>query len=131
MFDGLSPGQLQKFNSASYRVIFSDDELILSKRSSAGAVAMFGEKYGDVVRVVDVPGVSMELCGGTHVDNTAEIGAFKVVLGGLQRISTINVGNSHVFPKIAFQACLCTLARVFGLSVFEVLGWFVVGHIPK
>ena len=85
--DAMSPEQIDRVSEIVNQEVLEDRDVTWDQRPMAdavaeGAMALFGEKYGDVVRVVTIDGFSKELCGGTHVDNTGEIGPFLIVSEG-------------------------------------------------
>ena len=98
-FEPLTTEQIEKIeqqvNEAILKAITVDiNETTQNEAKEMGAMALFGEKYGDIVRVVNIKDCSVELCGGTHVNNVAEIGLFKIVseagvASGVRRIEAI------------------------------------------
>lgn len=95
----LAPAEIRAVEEQVNLAILEDYDVRIEQTTypdavARGAMALFGEKYGDVVRMVVVPGVSIELCGGTHVRHTAEIGLFRVVsesgiAAGIRRIEAV------------------------------------------
>lgn len=101
-FTAVSPEELHRVENQVNQKIMAGlpvhiQELTLEEARQKGAMALFGEKYGETVRMVDIGGYSLELCGGTHVTNTAQIGPVKIlsengVAAGTRRIEAL-AGN--------------------------------------
>ena len=101
-FSALTAEETQKVEAFVNNAILSgievmNKEMPIAEAKALGAMALFGEKYGEVVRVVAAADTSVELCGGTHVDNTAKIGLFHIVsessvAAGVRRIEAVT-GN--------------------------------------
>jgi alanyl-tRNA synthetase len=110
----LKPEQLAEIEQRVNRGIWSSAPVVLEQKAykeavAGGAMALFGEKYGDVVRVVSIPGLSVELCGGTHVRNTSEIGLCKIVsetgvASGVRRIVALTGPRAFELLKDREQA---------------------------
>ncbi|MCI0437283.1 MAG: alanine--tRNA ligase, partial [Gemmatimonadetes bacterium] len=101
----LSPDEIRRIEEVVNRDILADAPVETAQSSyeeavGKGAMALFGEKYADVVRVVSIPGISMELCGGCHVRHTGDIGQFRIVsengiAAGIRRIEAVTGSGAY------------------------------------
>ena len=98
-FSAMTAEEIEKVNALVQEAVLEGygidiREMSIDEAKEMGATALFSEKYGDTVRVVNMGGYSIELCGGTHLDNTAKVGSFRItseasVASGVRRIEAI------------------------------------------
>ena len=117
-FEGITADELAQIDRMINDAILNGcpvvtEVLPIEEAKRKGAVAMFGEKYGDVVRVVEMGDFSMEFCGGTHLDNTAKVGTFRIksegsVASGVRRIEAtvgkLTLESMNHNQQLLFQA---------------------------
>lgn len=129
-FSAMTKEELEKVENEVNEKILSaieveTKEMPIDEAKKLGAMALFGEKYGDIVRVVGVDDYSVEFCGGTHVKNTAEIGLFKIVsessvASGVRRIEAVTGKNvlsllNHYHDTAAKAAAVLKLPDIADL----------------
>lgn len=129
-YQALTQGEIEQIENLVNSVIFEALPVLVQEKSyreavSEGAIALFGEKYGDVVRVVTVPSFSEELCGGTHVKNTGNIGLFKIISesaisAGTRRIEAVTGLNALSYLRTKEQL-IKNICEIFDTSQEDLL----------
>ena len=129
-FSAVTPDELHRISQLVSRLILDGmdvdvREMPIDEAKKLGAIALFGEKYGSVVRVVNMGGKSIELCGGTHVDNTAKIGPFRItseasVASGVRRIEAVT-GEAFLQMVDEMNARLIKAAETMKTTPAELL----------
>ncbi|MDD3347132.1 alanine--tRNA ligase [Oscillibacter sp.] len=127
-FEAITPEQMGEIDRIVNDAVLEDypvvtEVLPIEKAREKGAVAMFGEKYGDIVRVVEMGDFSMEFCGGTHLQNTAKVGPFRIrseasVASGVRRIEA-TVGKLSLEIVNRNQALLFQVAQTLRTNPSE------------
>ena len=129
-FSAVTPEQLRQVEDMVNEAVLAGydidvREMSIDEARKTGATALFGEKYGDTVRVVDMGGYSVELCGGTHLSNTAKVGAFHIssegsVASGVRRIEA-TTGLETMKQLHGSLDALAAVAALFKASPAETL----------
>ena len=129
-FSAMEPEQIRAVEDMVNKAIMTGytvdtKEMPIDEARKAGATALFGEKYGDIVRVVNMGGYSVELCGGTHLDNTAKAGPFHIisessVASGVRRIEAVT-GPETMKALYQSQETLSALGAMFKASPADLL----------
>lgn len=120
-FEAISTENLNKIEDLVNKSIFDAMQIVIKETpieeaKKMGAMALFGEKYGDVVRVVNMGDYSIELCGGTHLKNTSQVGLFKIVsetgvAAGVRRIEAVT-GETAINVFKAYEEKLNKVANI-------------------
>lgn len=108
-FEKLTDEELSAVEQKVNEVVFHSPQVTvfetnMDKAKELGAMALFGEKYGEIVRVVKVGDYSTELCGGTHLENASQVGIFKIiseagVASGIRRIEAVTGNNAYLYTN--------------------------------
>ena len=124
-YSAMTAEEIEKVNALVQEAILTGygidiREMSIEDAKASGATALFSEKYGDTVRVVNMGGYSVELCGGTHLDNTAKVGPFRVVseasvASGVRRIEAITgkafVADANKTRELVSNVCATVKVR--------------------